>query len=470
MGQSRSRSAIQALGWLGVLASALLAFAGAPVRAETSTPAMIALPAPLTPEERLVLTAAVQGAPGEGLPGQAVGETTPDSALIRAALRYAAWQHGARVANPRAVVDDWGLRAAPYDAAADFAAARAAGRLAEWRAGLSPPTEAYRRLAAERIRYAAMVEAGGWEPLAAGPGLTIGDTGPRVAALRRRLVLEGYAAQGDKDDAPYDAALAEQVSLFQTRHDLASDGRVGPGTLVALNVSARDRLAQIDLNLERERWAPRDTAPDRIEVNIASADLVYYSGGAPTLTMRTVVGKPTTRTPMFAAAVQRIVFNPPWTVPGSIARNELLPRERAHPGYLASRHVRVVGGQLVQSPGPDAALGVLKFDFPSPYGVYLHDTPNHSVFRADNRAVSHGCVRLDEPRALAVALLSRQGWSAAQVAAGIAAGRTRAVALDQPMPVLVAYRTAAAGEDGAVRFHRDVYGWDARLARTLAGM
>lgn len=470
MRQSSLRSAFRVSGLFGLLAAVVMTAASGPAHAQSGTVAEVALPAPLTSEERTLLLATVQGAPAEGLPAQAVSDATPDTALIRAALRYAAWQHGARVSNPRAVVDDWGLRPAPYDAAADFAAARTAGRLADWRAGLAPQSQAYRRLALERARYAAIVEAGDWERLTSGPALGPGDTGPRVEALRRRLATEGYPTQGDKPDAPFDAALSTQVALFQVRHDLGGDGRVGAATIAALNVPARERLAQIDLNLERERWAPRDPAADRIEVNIASADLVLYSGGAPVLTMRTVVGKPSTRTPMFAAAVERIVFNPPWTVPTSIAQGELLPRERANPGYLASRHVRIVGGQLVQSPGPDAALGVLKFDFPSPYGVYLHDTPNHAVFRRDDRAVSHGCVRLDEPRALAAALLARQGWTAAQVTAGIAAGRTRAVALEQPMPVLVAYRTAVAGDDGAVRFHRDVYGWDARLARVLAGM
>jgi len=172
---------------------------------------------------------------------------------------------------------------------------------------------------------------------------------------------------------------------------------------------------------------------------------------------------------MFASRVESIVFNPPWLVPTSIAVNELWPKERRSPGYLVRNNIRVVDGRLIQSPGPKNSLGVVKFDLPSPFGVYLHDTPAKSAFDRTDRHLSHGCMRLEQPRELAAALLKSQGLTPEMIEATIAGGETTRVRLGRPIPLYVVYWTAAATPDGKVDFRPDAYGWDSELLAALRG-
>jgi murein L,D-transpeptidase YcbB/YkuD len=243
---------------------------------------------------------------------------------------------------------------------------------------------------------------------------------------------------------------------------------LGPATRAALNVTAQERLAQIEANLGRARWLPRPLPADRIEVDVGSATLRLFRGDRPTLEMKVVVGDPQHPTPMFASAVEAVIFNPPWNVPASIASKEILPRAARDPGYLARQgFVFREGGGLQQRPGPLNALGVVKFDFPSPYGVYLHDTPGKGAFLRERRALSHGCMRLEKPLELAAALLGAQGFGRSDVDAAVAAGATRRVALQAPTPLYVQYRTVTANAAGEASFWPDVYGWDGKLAAAL---
>jgi murein L,D-transpeptidase YcbB/YkuD len=185
--------------------------------------------------------------------------------------------------------------------------------------------------------------------------------------------------------------------------------------------------------------------------------------------MRAIVGDRGHKSPMFISRLESVVFNPPWNVPPSIAAKELLPKERAHPGYLARNDfIFVVGGALRQLPGPRNSLGQLKFDFPSPFGVYLHDTPARAIFAQAERWRSHGCIRLEKPRELAAAVLGPQGWTADRIDTSIAAGDTSRVGLSAPVPLYVLYWTVVIAPDGAPEFRRDTYGWDAELTRALA--
>src|SRR5581483_2872606 len=251
------------------------------------------------------------------------------------------------------------------------------------------------------------------------------------------------------------------LAAFQVDHGVKPSKMLDAATLAALNVDAAARLAIIDVNLERARWLPRNLPGDRIEVDIAEPQATLYQAGAPVLGMRAIVGDPTRHTPSFASEVTAIVFNPPWVVPASIAAAELYPKERRSPGYLARNGFIVQDGQLIQKAGPKAALGFVKFDMPDPFAVYLHDTPS--------RWLCHGCVRLEQPRELATALLAAQGWSRAMVEAAIAAKATRRVELETHTPVFVVYRTVVAGSDGRAVFRPDVYGWDAELVAALSG-
>lgn len=410
-------------------------------------------PPDFTPRERAELRLALSGEETCG----ARDLPTDDAALIAATLRLANRSLGQRV-RPSAVDFRWALEPPRRDVAGELAKARAEGRLADWLADLSPPFESYRALLAARCRYAAMAARGGWTPL---------PPGAAPAALRQRLLAEGYAAQPVADPAQFDAPLAAALALFQARHGLAADGALGVRTRAALDVPVAERLAQIEANLERWRWLPRGLEPDRLEVDIGGATATLFAAGEPVLEMKAIVGDPRHLTPMFASRLEAVVFNPPWRVPDSIARAELLPRNARQPGYLARNGFSFIDGRLVQRPGPRNALGQVKFDFDSPFGVYLHDTPGRAAFALPERALSHGCMRLEKPRELAALLLAPQGGSPGGVEAAIAAGATLRVPLRNRVPLYVVYRTVTVDAEGGVGFRRDVYDWDRKLIRAL---
>lgn len=426
-----------------------------------------------TPDQAKSALAVLAEAPDEGLPPRAADDlptalASPDpSERAAAALRFQALvlahardEYG--LVTPLAIDRDWGMSAAPPDLTSAYQQALESGRVTEWLAAQRPADARYRELMGLRRVYAAFVSAGGWKPL--GGQVRATHSGPPVAALRERLAAEGYDAT-PPTGAPtgrFDEGLAAAVSLFRQRHGLEPGADVDARTLAELNVRAEARLAQIDANLERWRWAPRGLPSRRIEINIAAAALRFTEPGAPDLVMRVIVGDPKHHTPLFSSRITGLVLNPPWVVPPSIAARELLPTEKRHPGYLASNRFSWIDGNLVQAPGPRSALAFLKFDMDSPYGVYLHDTPARGLFNNPRRFYSHGCIRLAAPRDLALRLLPDR--TAASLAAEIDAGRTRRIAIPDGPPVFVFYWTVGRGEDGAAWFLPDVYGWDAKLA------
>jgi murein L,D-transpeptidase YcbB/YkuD len=296
----------------------------------------------------------------------------------------------------------------------------------------------------------------------------VADQGARVQALRERLAVEGYGPTLLRPALVFDAALADALRAFQRRHDLDEDGVLGPDTRRELDVSAEDRLIQIEANLERWRWLPHALPADRLELDTGAATATLYESGRQTLQMRVIVGDPGHKTPMFTSRLEAVIFNPPWNVPDSIARKEILPKAARSPGYLARNgYVRTAAG-LQQRPGPTNALGQLKFDLRSPFGVYLHDTPGRASFGRRARTLSHGCMRLEKPRELAEHLLTSQGWPRSRIDLAVAQGSTQRVALQTPMPLFVIYHTVAVGPDGWATFHRDRYGWDHKLMAAIA--
>jgi murein L,D-transpeptidase YcbB/YkuD len=255
-------------------------------------------------------------------------------------------------------------------------------------------------------------------------------------------------------------AQAPKSPLYQTLQQAYVAAAAQPQT-----PQGAARLARLRANLERLRWLPRDEPATRVDVNIASASLIYVSDGQPGLTMRTASGKPGDETPMLASKIDNIVLNPPWNVPDEIAANELVPKG---PDYLASHgFVTTDAGRLQQKPGPDSALGLVKFDFDNPYAVYLHDTPAKAAFDRAGRAVSHGCVRLERAVDLANLLLANApGWSPARVQEVIASRETTTVKLPRPVPVRLMYLTVVPGPSGLVDAP-DIYNWDAPLLALL---
>jgi len=414
---------------------------------------------PLPVEARIEIAAVL------GLSGQR-GAAEDDATLVGRLLAYARRETG-QALHPAKIDSLWDLTPRSRDVAAEFRAALDAGRLGDWLSELGPADPRYAALRGARDRYAALAAAGGWPLVSEGDALRPPGRAPAAAALRTRLAAEGYGALEASDPQAFDPPLEAALRAFQDAHALAVDGVLGGETRRALNVPASARLAQIDATLERWRWLPRELPGDRVEVDTGAQTAALYRDGREVLTMRAIVGAPAHPTPMFTTRIEAVVFNPPWNVPASIARNELLPAEAKRPGLLASLGIGWVDGHLQQRPGPTNSLGQIKFDIPNRFGVYLHDTPGKGLFANPVRAFSHGCMRLEAPRTLAVALLAAQGGSAASIDAAIATGQTRRVALRKPVPVFVVHHTVRASPDGRAAFHPDIYGWDARLARLL---
>ena len=425
-----------------------------------------ASPAPLAQADQAAINLALAAAPARGLPAIAVNANGAADPWRAAAVGYAQAERG-RIADPQALDANFALKSAA-DLGAEFDAARAAGQVQAWLAAQTHDDPDLQALVQARAAYAAVVSAGGWPLVGAGKPPKRGAADARLPALRQRLALEGYAAAPSGPPDRFDSALEAQLAAFQSRHGLASDGVLNAATLEALNTPADERLSEIDANIERARWLPARLPPMRIEVDTGDPQATLYQNGQAVLTMRAIVGKPSTRTPTFASNVVAVKFNPPWIVPAGIAAREILPKERRHPGYLARNDFYVAHGQVIQRPGPKAALGYIKFEIPDSFDVYLHDTPARTLFAKPVRWLSHGCMRIEKPRELAAALLAPQGWNPGAVDAAIAKGSTQSVPLKVQPPVFVVYRTVVPTPDGPLLFRKDVYGWDAKIAAALA--
>ena len=402
--------------------------------------------------------------------------------LLKAAiLDYAKAQRGGRIPLS-AFPEDWSVRPAAYDPEPEFAAAVATDRLGAWLDSLPPRYEGYQALRKALTRYRAYKS---WKVIPDGAPLKLGDKDPRVAALRARLQAETLSPSPPVDPgvphakakAPYlvyDAATAEAVKAFQRRYGLYPDGIAGPPTIAALNAPLGQRVMQIEANMERWRWLPRELPATRVQVNIAATVLAVYQDGQPVMAMKAVAGKPGDATPMLTSQIQSIVLNPPWHVPDSIAKKEIWPKAQRDKGYLARNNFVVRKGddgvpRLVQEAGDKSALGRFKFDFPNSFGVYLHDTPAQSGFSRTSRLASHGCVRLEQPKALTNLLLQGDAdWPPDRVDETVAGDKTIRVPLAQPIPVFILYWTAFVDNAGAVEFRPDAYDWD-REVLTLIG-
>jgi murein L,D-transpeptidase YcbB/YkuD len=399
--------------------------------------------------------------------------TAPDQ-LRAAILAYARAQRGQRLPSAD-FPEEWAVRPAPFAPQPSFEAAVASDSLASWLADLPPPYEGYEALRTALARYRDMASRHGWKPIADGPPLSLGASSSRVAALRLRLAAEDPSAPtGGDDPETFDQPLVAAVIKFQKRYGQVADGVVGPPTLQALNEPVGQRILQIEANMERWRWMPRTLPPSRIQVNTAAAVMAVYEDNRPVLAMKAVSGRPHDATPMLHSIVESIVLNPAWHVPAGIAQKELFPKERNNPGYFARNDFVVIqdengGERLVQKAGPKSALGHFKFDFSNPFGVYLHDTPAHSGFARTSRLASHGCVRLEQPEALADLLLQgMEDWPPDRIHEIVQGDETVRVRLPRPIPVFILYWTAFGDGSGSVQFRNDAYDWDRKLLNLIS--
>lgn len=363
------------------------------------------------------------------------------------------------------------------------------GTVSESLENLAPQDPAYRNLREALRRYRDIALKGGWESIPPGEKLEIGDSGERVSSLRRRLKATGDLTAPESN--VFDATLYEAVRAFQRRHGLAVDGVVGSATLAALNVSAQERVRQMELNLERLRWFPRNPGDRYIVVNIPGFELSAFDGRRRVMSMKAIVGRPSRPTPLLAELMTYLVLSPYWNVPPGIAAKDILPSIRKDPGYLRKNNFRVfkftkdgvreVDPDAVdwsqasardfffrQEPGAKNAMGRVKFMFPNVYNVYIHDTPHKGLFEKPVRAFSSGCVRIENPVDLAEFVLrDSQGWTRERIIEEINQSVEQVVYLQKPLPVYLVYYTSWVGDRGEVEFRDDIYGLDRLLDEAL---
>jgi RNA polymerase-binding protein DksA len=417
-----------------------------------------------------------------------------DVALSLSMIRFLGDVHRGRV-DPRHLGFDYHA-GREHDIGDVLRRAVATGRLSDALHEVQPTVAQYRRLRAALARYRALAREPTLVPIRAVKVLRPGEPYPDLPRLGGLL-----HALGDLPDTPdacendrYGAPLVEAVRRFQARHGLGVDGVVGPSTFRALNVPLRRRVRQIELALERLRWLPHAPLGKFLVVNVPAFRLVALEAATaerPALQMAVVVGRAArTRTPLFADAVESVLFRPPWYPPRSIVWNEILPAVRRNPAYLAEQMLelvargddraaplpataanlaRLAAGSLLlrQRPGPQNALGLLKFELPNRYDVYLHDTPSRTLFARARRDFSHGCIRVEDPAGLAEFLLAPGPWTRARIGEAMNGDRTFRVDLPAAVPVFIYYTTAIVRHDGTVEFFEDIYGLDDVLARSL---
>jgi len=416
-----------------------------------------------------------------------------DLLLTDAFLIYGAHLLSGKV-NPEKLDAEWIAARKELDLARVLDSALDSNRIEESLHQLLPHHSCYWHLRNVLSRLRAMAVDGDWPLVPEGPKLSQGDGGDRVSIVQKRLIASGDFDENENSDPDFFSEELHQVVLrFQGRHGLDADGVIGPSTLAALNVPLKERIRQIELNMERWRWLPQDLGNKYILVNIANYELDLIEETREVMTMRVVVGKQYRRTPVFSAKMTYLVLSPYWHIPPRLATEDKLPLIRKDVSYLEKQKIRVFQGwggeaeeidaksidwsqitaknfiyRLRQDPGPLNALGRVKFMFPNKFNVYLHDTPDRELFARTERIFSSGCIRIEKPIDLAVYLLkSDPKWNSETISTVIERGEEQTVSLPEPIDVHLLYCTAWADEDGVIQFRKDVYGRDIRLAEAL---
>ena len=359
-----------------------------------------------------------------------------------------------------------------------------------------PKAYHYKALQKALVTYLDIREAGGWEPVFLSKKLTPGKHDRGVYSLRERLRATGdyKGCDESEEEDRYDKCLQEAVKHFQKRNGLKPDAVVGPVTLKVLNESVTDRITKIRLNLDRLKWLNERGGKRHIIINIPDFNLYFEEDGQLIQKMRVITGKPNHPTPIFSDTVEMIVLNPYWNIPKSIVQKEMIPKLLRNPNAMARqgieirdgwgkgaakispgsvnwaqyRYAKTVPYHFAQVPGYKNALGKVKFLFPNKFSVYMHDTPTKHLFKRDKRAFSHGCIRLQKPRALMETFSKFNTNLDYDKAQEILKGKKRKyVKLQERVPVDIVYLTAWIDYDGKLQFRNDVYDYDAMQLKSF---
>ena len=419
-----------------------------------------------------------------------------DLAMTATLMRYISDLHIGRI-NPRNLRFELDIESKKYYLPTRVGEVIVAADPAAALSDIEPQYDDYRRLQKALADYRAYAaDAANEPPLPAVKSLKRGDSYAAVAQLARMLRRVGDLpadAEFNEQRGVYDGALVDAMKRFQQRHGLDPDGVLSAKTFKALGVPLSYRVRQIQWALERWRWAPMQFGVPPIIVNVPEFVLrAWKPDGTTDLSMRVVVGQAYNhQTPIFADEMKYVVFRPYWNVPPNIQRAEIIPKLEGNRSYLANNGYEIVNAndQLVgtkvddaalarirsgdyrvrQKPGPSNALGLVKFMFPNENNVYLHSTPAQTLFGRSRRDFSHGCIRVEDPLALAVWVLRDQPeWTAERIKAAMNGNEQTGARIKQPIPIMIIYTTATVLEDGQVHFFEDIYGHDATLENALA--
>ena len=334
-----------------------------------------------------------------------------------------------------------------------------------------PGNRMYRQLMKKLRVYDSLAYAGGYEPLSISGTLKKGATGASVLALKKRMAATGDYPSGDSSNV-FNDSLDQYVRNYQSRMGDKVDGIVGRKMIEDLNVPIRDRIELLLINMNRMLWMPERPRGRMLEVNIPAFELVAREDTATPLRMNVVVGSEAYRTKVFNGDISKIVFAPYWNIPKSIVMREILPKMKRDKNYLTRNNMEIVqqGDTPIirQKPGPDNSLGTVKFLFPNTFDIYLHDSPAKEAFTADNRAVSHGCIRVKEPVALANYVLEGQsGWDSTKIEAAMNESNEKPVDVEDRLPVFITYYTAWVDDQDGLHFRNDIYGHDKLLREKM---
>ncbi len=354
-----------------------------------------------------------------------------------------------------------------------------------------PVNDYYKRLKLKLRSYRQIQKNGGFPKIIPDKiGLKIGDSDSCLLELKKYLIISGDLTKNDSTTS-FNSDLEIALKKFQNRMGLADDGSIGKNTLAALNKPISFRINQIMINLERLRWIPQQMEANYLLVNIPEYRLHVFEQNKELWGMNVVVGKTATKTSIFKGDMINVVLNPYWNIPYSIAINEILPKLKQNPGYLARNNMEALssGNTVInpysvnwssysgslpysfrQKPGNNNSLGKLKFLFPNSYSIYLHDTPSKSLFGQSNRAFSHGCIRIAEPLKLANYLLKNNDTWTPEKLDEILSGKTQTIIkLNPGIPVYIAYFTAWVDNKGQLNFRNDLYQLDEKIAEEIFG-
>ena len=416
-----------------------------------------------------------------------------DLLLTDAFMLYASHLLAGRV-NPETIHTDWTVSSPTADLTNILQSALNTNQIKKALIDFRPNYPGYSGLKTYLAHYRNIEKEVHELPLAVGTYLKKGDEGPSVESLRERLIILGDLYADNKDQADiFDETIEEAVQRYQKRHGLKQNGLVGPSTLEMLNTSLQKRIRQIELNMERWRWIPRNIENRYLIVNIADFKLWVTENRRRVLDMRVVVGRPYRRTPVFSAKMTYMVINPYWNIPQHLAIKDVLPEIQKNIHYIEQQKIKVFKDwsenaveidpetiawnkieprsftyKLRQEPGPRNVLGRMKFIFPNKFSVYLHDTPKRSLFKENDRDFSSGCIRVEEPISLAVYLLQDDpSWTREKLTEAIENGTPQIVWLKRPITVHLQYWTAWVDETGRLNFRHDIYDRDRPLDRAL---